>query len=181
MAWEQTGSLRGPQGPAGQQGEDGPRGPEGPAGGVGPDGPEGPQGPEGPAGPRGEDGRGISIAGQVETYAELPETAESGQGYLVAEDGLLYIWTGESFPPSGEGVEFQGPEGPQGPAGEVGPAGPDGPQGPEGPEGPQGNPGPQGARGTQWFTGSGAPGNVAGAEVGDIYLDTASGVYYVQN
>lgn len=33
MAWEQTGSLRGPQGPAGQQGETGPEGPMGPPGG----------------------------------------------------------------------------------------------------------------------------------------------------
>lgn len=184
MAWTQTGSLRGPQGPAGNDGPQGPTGPEGPAGPIGPQGPAGetgPQGPQGPSGAKGEDGQGIAIAGSVATYSDLPTTATAGDGYLVQADGLLYIWDGTRFPADGDGVAFQGPQGPQGPAGDTGPAGAKGDpgtQGPQGPEGPQGVQGPQGVRGTKWFTGSGAPGAVDGSQAGDIYLDTDSGAYY---
>lgn len=177
MAWQQTGSLRGPQGPAGQDGAQGPQGPEGPAGPLGPEGPEGPQGPDGPQGPRGEDGRGITIAGKVPTYADLPDTAEQGAGYIVEADGLLYVWA-DGFPADGEGVAFQGPEGPQGPEGQVGPPGEDGIQGPQGPDGPQGVPGVQGERGTGWTVGQGAPGDIPDAIPGDLYLDSTTGVYY---
>lgn len=60
-------------------------------------------------------------------------------------------------------------------------------KGPQGPQGPQGNPGTpgtagtngtNGARGSLWYTGSGAPGTIAGALAGDQYLDTASGNVY---
>lgn len=131
----------GPQGPQGPQGEPGPQGPKGdtgatgPAGkdgAAGPAGPQGERGPEGPQGPRGEQGEpgaGISITGEVETYADLPTNlteADAGKAYIVKADGLLYIWSGTSFPADGGGTKFVGPRGPQGP---------------EGPPGPQGKPG----------------------------------------
>jgi hypothetical protein len=60
-------------------------------------------------------------------------------------------------------------------------------KGPQGPQGPQGNPGTPGtpgtagtagARGSLWYTGTGAPGTIAGAQAGDQYLDTTSGNIY---
>lgn len=50
--------------------------------------------------------------------------------------------------------------------------------GPAGPQGPAGPTGPTGAAGEVWFTGTGAPGTVSGAVVGDWYLDSATGNYY---
>lgn len=184
MAWQQTGSLRGPQG---VPGDPGPRGEEGPRGAEGPQGPrgaEGPEGPQGPQGARGEDGTGIEIAGQAATYADLPTDLtvdDAGKGYLVQADGRLYIWTGEAFPADGTGAAFRGPEGPQGPQGPAGRDGVQGLQGERGPEGPQGErgeQGPQGQRGSKWFTGAGVPTSVPGALPGDMYLDNASGVVY---
>jgi hypothetical protein len=51
---------------------------------------------------------------------------------------------------------------------------------PAGPTGPNGPTGPAGTPGTKWFTGSGAPviGSPFGALIGDLYLDTASSIYY---
>lgn len=184
MAWVQTGSLRGPAGPAGQQGEQGPAGPEGPAGQQGPEGPEGPQGIQGIQGPQGEDGKGISIAGQVPTYADLPTDLtpeDAGSGYLVEGDGRLYVWSGTAFPADGDGTEFQGPAGPEGPQGDQGPRGEQGLAGEQGPEGPQGEQGTQGVQGTLWFTGTGAPGSIPDSRPGDLYLDTETGTYYTFN
>ena len=51
--------------------------------------------------------------------------------------------------------------------------------------GPQGNPGADGTdgvdglRGTQWFSGAGSPGTVAGSAPGDFYLDESTGVVWV--
>lgn len=62
--------------------------------------------------------------------------------------------------------------------------GPQGPQGTPGAQGPQGTPGAPGAdgapgaRGSKWFTGTGAPSSVAGSQVGDYYLNTATGDVY---
>lgn len=182
--WTQRGNIKGPPGEQG---------------------PQGPQGPQGIQGPPGVDGAGIAIAGSVADYASLPTTlgaADAGDGYLVNSDGRLYIWDGDSFPASGSGVEFRGPQGLPGPQGEVGPQGPQGiqgevgPQGPVGPAGadgadgptgatgPQGEVGPQGpqgedgVRGAGWFDGAGVPGTVPGALVGDYYLDSSTGTYY---
>ena len=166
MAWTQQGNIRGPQGL---------------------------QGPPGAKGDPGEDGKGISIAGSVATYAALPSglgAADAGKGYLVEADGLLYIWSGTSFPANGSGVAFKGDKGDKGDAGEQGPQGIQGPQGPKGDtgntgatgatgaKGDQGEPGPAGANGTKWFTGSGAPGVVSGSTAGDLYLDTVDGSVY---
>lgn len=154
MAWVQAADLTGAQGP---------------------EGPVGPQGPAGAQGPQGVAGEGIAIAGSVATYANLPGglgAGDAGDGYLVEADGLLYIWSGTSFPADGNGVAFQGPAGPAGPQGPEGPDGPQGAQGIQGPVGPQGNPG---ARGTQIFSGVGAPGVIGGSAAGDFYIDTTPG------
>lgn len=63
----------------------------------------------------------------------------------------------------------------KGPTGATGAQGPQGPAGATGSQGPQGNPGAAGARGSLWYTGSGAPGSIAGQAVNDLYLDTATG------
>jgi len=176
----------GPQGPIGETGASGPQGipgeqgiqgtpgeigPQGPAGLVGPRGDEGPIGPigpqgvQGPQGPAGEDGAGIEIAGEVLTYSELLDLGstlgllDSGRGWFNNDDGLLYIWTGTSFPPEGEGKQFRGPEGPIGPQGPQGIPGPNGSDGPIGPTGPQGPIGETGASGPQGIPGiQGIPG-----------------------
>lgn len=130
------------------------------------------RGPQGPTGPAGADGAGIAIAGSVATYANLPTglgSADAGDGYLVEADGLLYIWSGASFPSNGAGVAFQGPEGPQGIQGI---------QGIQGVQGATGSTGATGPRGSKWFTGSGAPTTVSGSAVGDFYLDVADGTVY---
>lgn len=191
--WSQVGNLRGPKGEPGPQGvpgepgADGAPGAPGEQGPIGLTGPEGPQGEPGPRGPAGEDGKGIAIAGSVATWAELPSdlsAGDAGSGYLVEEDGKLYIWNGSSFPEAGAGAEFRGPEGPMGPAGAAGPVGPQGETGAAGPAGDPGEPGqtgPQGEkgeRGTRWFLGAGVPGAVEGSVPGDVYLDTTSGTYY---
>jgi hypothetical protein len=59
-----------------------------------------------------------------------------------------------------------------------GPQGPQGPQGNAGTPGTAGTNGAAGARGSLWYTGSGAPGTIAGSQAGDQYLDTASGNVY---
>lgn len=189
MAWVQTGNIRGPVGPAGAPGEQGPTGPAGPAGAPGmrgPAGPEGPQGPKGDPGPKGEDGKGISIAGQVDTYQDLPKDlteADAGKAFLVEDDGDLYVWSGKRFPADGQGTDFRGPAGERGPQGEAGPRGEQGERGeagPTGPQGEQGAQGPQGKRGSKWFIGEGAPGDIEGMEEDDLYLDTLTGVVYQQ-
>jgi hypothetical protein len=102
MAWTVTGNIKGPKGDTGDTG------------------PKGDTGDQGPA------GEGIAIAGSVAAYADLPDDLgpdDAGNGYLVEADGLLYIWSGTSFPSDGSGVAFQGP---QGPAGSTGSDGADG-------------------------------------------------------
>lgn len=151
------------------------------------------RGPQGIQGPPGADGAGITIAGNVATYANLPTgltAADAGDGYLVDADGLLYIWSGTAFPANGSGTAFRGPTGPTGPAGPQGDPGATGGTGPQGPQGNTGSQGPQGIQGTQgsagadgargatWYTGSGAPGTISGQAVNDLYLDQSTGDVY---
>lgn len=184
MAWTQTGNLKGPKGDTGPVGAQGAQGIQGPPGPVGPKGDQGATGPEGPQGKPGVDGKSVSIAGQVEAYADLPKNLtanDAGKGWLVEADGDLYVWSGTSFPANGSGTDFRGPAGPigpQGPQGVQGNQGPAGQQGPAGPQGPTGPTGATGPRGSKWFTGSGAPGTISGALPGDMYLDTVSGTTY---
>lgn len=107
-------------------------------------GPKGDQGDQGIQGPAGADGKGISIAGSVATYAALPTglgPTDSGKGYLVEADGLLYIWSGTAFPADGSGVAFKGDKGDQGIQGVQGDQGIQGIQGPKGDTGNAGNDG----------------------------------------
>lgn len=59
-----------------------------------------------------------------------------------------------------------------------GPKGDTGDTGAAGAPGAKGDTGATGQRGSKWFTGTGAPGTIAGAIAGDMYLDTASGTFY---
>lgn len=184
MAWTQTGNLKGPKGDTGSSGPAGPAGIQGPPGPVGPKGDQGEKGPAGPQGKPGVDGKGVSVAGQVATYAELPKdltTADAGKGWLVEADGDLYVWSGTKFPANGSGADFRGPAGPTGPTGPQGVAGPPGAvgaRGPAGVQGPRGSDGPAGPRGSKWFVGAGAPGTIQGSLPGDMYLDSNSGTTY---
>lgn len=85
-------------------------------------GPTGPQGPTGPAGPEGPPGEGLTISGELPTWADLPALGpdDAGTAYLI--DGLLYVWSGTSWPAEGEGSEFRGPQGDPGPEGPAGQA-----------------------------------------------------------
>ncbi|QNQ90709.1 collagen-like protein [Corynebacterium poyangense] len=181
MAWVQRGSLKGPKGDTGAQGVQGPPGVQGEQGPRGERGEQGPPGPTGPQGPRGVDGKGIEVAGQVNTYEDLPKglgEQDAGKGYINNADGDLYVWTGRSFPPKGSGVDFVGPQGPAGPVGPAGDRGPQGSQGPAGARGEVGPQGPAGPRGSAWFSGDGVPGAVETAQAGDWYLDNQTGVFY---
>lgn len=184
MAWTQSGNLKGPKGDTGPQGPQGQQGVQGPPGPAGERGQQGPPGPAGQQGAPGVDGKSVSIAGQVKTYADLPKNltkSDAGKGWLVEEDGDLYVWSGTAFPANGSGTDFRGPAGPagqQGPQGVAGPAGPPGPQGTAGKQGPAGQQGIQGERGSKWWTGAGAPGTISGAMPGDMYLDNDTGTYY---
>lgn len=48
-------------------------------------------------GPEGKPGAGLHILGHVEQEADLPENPEQGDGYLVGEENLLYIWDGDAW------------------------------------------------------------------------------------
>ncbi|AJD82424.1 minor tail protein [Mycobacterium phage Sheen] len=101
----------------------------------------------GPPGPKGD---GLKIDTTVADYASLPDDlTEADTGHVVfnKDDGQLYIWDGDSFPADGEGLQFQGIQGPVGPQGIQGPVGPQGPQGVQGPQGIQGPEGPEGPKG----------------------------------
>lgn len=86
----------------------------------------------GPQGPKGDPGAGVHVTGSVATEAELPETAEEGDAYIVTSTRELHVWDGTEFVNTGP---VQGPQGETGPAGSQGATGPMGPQGPTGPAG----------------------------------------------
>ncbi|MGH3986338.1 MAG: hypothetical protein ACRDTZ_03350 [Pseudonocardiaceae bacterium] len=160
MAWGVVANIKGETGDTGAQG------------------PTGSQGIQGIQGPAGEDGAGVTIAGQVDTYGDLPidlVAGDAGDGYLVDADGKLYVWTGSAFPSDGSGVEFRGPIGATGAQGATGPAGEQGTAGATGATGATGSTGPRGAT---WFDGEGAPGTIGGSQPGDYYLDTLDGTVY---
>ncbi len=178
MAWTTVANLRGPVGPPGSQGAPGPAGADGAQGPQGPQGLQGVSGATGATGPQGvagKDGKSVAIQGTVAEAAALPTgltDADAGKGWITDNDGHLHVWGGSSFTDVGV---IRGPAGPTGPAGATGPAGP---QGATGATGAQGVQGPAGARGTKWFSGSGAPGTISGAAVGDFYLDATTGDAY---
>lgn len=115
MAPQQVLSLVLPQGDRGIQGIQGPKGDQGIPGPQGVQGVQGIQGPQGTTGTAGKDGAGVTVAGSVATYANLPTTltsADAGKAWLVTADGKLYVWSGSAFPANGQGANFVGPAGP---------------------------------------------------------------------
>jgi hypothetical protein len=201
MAWTTVGSIKGPPGDKGDPGDPGTPGSSAyqlaVAGGY-----SGTQsewlaslkGPQGDPGEPGQDGTSIEIAGSVQSYADLPTTlttANAGDGYLVKDDGLLYMWDGDSFPANGAGVQFRGPKGDTGSPGDPGSDGASAysiavDNGFVGTQaqwlaslvGAKGDTGNTGQRGSKWFVGAGVPSGVSGSIAGDMYLDSQTGNVY---
>ena len=81
-------------------------------GGVqGTQGVQGAQGVQGSLGNQGLTGPSVVISGTYETASLLPESAEDGTGYLIADTGHLWVYGGGVWTDVGE---IQGPQGPQG-------------------------------------------------------------------
>jgi hypothetical protein len=82
----------------------------------------------------GSGGGGFNYVDTVPDYASLPTglgTGDKDNGWVVAADGLVYVWDGSAFPANGSGAPFQGPPGQTGDPGPVG-VGVPGPTGPAG-------------------------------------------------
>lgn len=163
------------QGPKGEQGPVGPQGPKGDKGDKGEQGIQGIQGIQGVQGIQGEVGpQGIQgIQGDTgepfridKTYASIADmnsdidNIEDGSFVVVstdtneADNGKLYVKSGNTlnYLLDLSGVQgIQGPQGDKGDKGDVGPQGIQGATGPQGPQGPQGIQGPKGEDG-QSFT-----------------------------
>jgi hypothetical protein len=57
---------------------------------------------------------GFNYVATVADYASLPTglgTGDENSGWVVAADGLVYVWDGSAFPADGSGAPFQGPPG----------------------------------------------------------------------
>ena len=181
-AWVDMGPVQGPQGPVGAVGATGPQGPQGatgaqgpggatgaqgsggatgPVGAAGPVGPSGPQGIQGVPGAQGVPGSAVWIKGSVATSASLPLTGNSnGDGYIAADTGNLWVWTGNQWQNQGP---VRGPQGNPGSAGPIGATGATGAPGAMGAVGPPGAQGPSGPRGPQGATGVPGPAGPTGA------------------
>jgi hypothetical protein len=168
--WTDGGQIQGYTGSKGDIGYDGSKGDPGPVGpqgdlgytgSYGPQGTTGPQGPQGPlgySGSKGDAGTSVTIKGSVSTYTSLPGYPSSyggasGDGYITADTGHLWVWGSGSWLDVGE---IRGPQGSQGYTGPQGPSGTIGPQGPQGPSGPSGA-GYTGSTGGLGYTGSFGP------------------------
>ena len=118
----------------GQQGQTGPQGAAGAAGA------QGAQGPAGQRGEKGDQGVSVTLLGSVQSISDLPPSGTAGNGWIVQDNGDLYIWNSITYTWNniGQIVGPQGDEGPAGPQGAQGPAGAIGPQGPQGIQGPPG-------------------------------------------
>jgi hypothetical protein len=97
-----------PQGPTGPTGETGETGEKGETGDMGPTGPTGPTGPI---------GDGLVILGVLDSELDLPESADTGEAYII--DSNLYVWDGSQWVNTGPIVGPTGPTGPTGPAPDV--------------------------------------------------------------
>lgn len=164
------------------KGETGAQGPQGVKGDTGAQGPQGVQGVKGDKGDpftvaktyasvaamnSGFATDGVPIGGFVVIDTGDVEDEDNAKLYMKGESAYTYI-TDLS---GAEGIQ-----GPQGIQGIQGPKGDQGDQGPQGVQGPIGSTGPQGVRGSLWTSGPGAPSG--SANVGDMYLDTATGDVY---
>ena len=131
------------KGPAGIQGPQGPTGATGPQGIQGIQGSVGPTGATGPQGIQGAAGVSVILRGSVQSVGDLPPVGSAGDGWIVQDDGDLYVWDEANTEWDNVG-QIVGPQGPIGPTGATGPTGPQGDVGPAGSTGPQG---PQGVAG----------------------------------
>jgi len=98
----------------------------GPVGPQGAQGIQGQQGIQGPQGIQGAPGTSVTIEGTVATVDDLATKPQvAGQGWIVAADGDLYIWSPAdlAWESVGQIVGPQGPQGAQGTQGIQGPAG----------------------------------------------------------
>lgn len=118
-------------------GAQGAQGPQGPAGA---DGAQGPQGPAGQRGAKGDQGTSVTLQGSVQSISDLPASGTAGDGWIVQDNGDLYIWNSVTYTWNNVG-QIVGPQGNEGPVGPQGPQGPAGAVGPQGPQGIQGPPG----------------------------------------
>ena len=130
---------------------------------------------------KGPPGAGVTFRGTVANYAALPSSGNNtGDMYVTDDTGNAWIW---GTPDAGwnDAGPWHGPKGDTGPTGATGAEGPpgaagaEGPPGDQGPKGDPGTPGATGQRGSKWFSGPADPVTVAGAAVGDFYLNTTSG------
>ena len=122
------------------------------------DGSQGPPGPPGPQGPKGDAGATGPKGDTGATGAQGPKGDTGAQG-------------------------IQGPAGADGTDGAQGPKGDTGAQGPEGAQGAKGDTGATGLPGmdgVSMVTGSGDP-TAPGNEIGDSYLDSATGAIWTWN
>jgi hypothetical protein len=83
----------GATGPTGVQGATGAQGHIGEDGAQGIQGRQGALGVQGIQGVRGNTGSGLQVEGTVSIIADLPPTANDGDGYIVLEDSNLYIYS----------------------------------------------------------------------------------------
>jgi hypothetical protein len=126
-------------------------------------GPKGDKGDPGLVGPAGTQYRGVWAAGTA--YVEHDVVTRNGASWIVP--------TGTANMPAGNDPNVSGDGNTATNGWQLFAA-----EGAKGDKGDPGNPGAPGARGSQWFTGHGAPGVIAGSAVNDQYLDLDSGDVY---
>jgi len=110
-------------------------------------------GATGPEGAQGAPGTSVVIVGSLALIADLDPLygGSVGDGYIVEEDGNLYIWDGAAWFDAGQIV---GPQGIQGPAGA------------------------DGADGTNFTFTYGPDAPISTPEEGSLYLETTNGCFY---
>lgn len=161
MGWNVAGNIRGPQGPQGIQG------------------PQGPQGGVGPAGPAGLTWRGAWA--NANAYAVNDAVGWGGSTYFATAPHAANANqppTGVTADPGVNDAAVNAGWALLATEGAAGPQGPQGPAGAAGAPGVQGIQGPQGQRGTNWYSGHGVPGVIAGSLPNDKYTDLDTGDVY---
>ena len=103
----------------GATGATGPAGVDGATGATGPAGVDGATGATGPAGATGAAGTSVKIVGSTSTASLLPFPYEGidGDGYIVQDDGDLYVYASSTWTSVGQIVGPVGATGATGPAG----------------------------------------------------------------
>jgi len=174
-AFQDVGTVQGPQGVKGDTGDTGPTGATGPQGIKGDTGLTGPTGPVGSTGPQGPTG----IQGFKGDPGNTGPTGPQGTQGVKGDTGLKGD-TGNTGPQGIKGdTGNTGPQGIQGVKGDTGAAGTTGATGPAGPTGPQGIQGIQGETGPQ---GPASPvASVAGRTGAIVLTKTDVGLNNVDN